>query len=60
MFLLLLAFIFGLIALYQLFALIADLLGWAIFRSPKKSTLPPVIILSIERKDNCYVSDQDQ
>lgn len=51
MFLLLLAFIFGLIALYQLFALIADLLGWAILRIPKRPTLPPVIILNIERRD---------
>ena len=51
MFLLLLALIFALFAAYQLLALIADFLGWAIFNSPKKLPPPSVVIVNIEKKD---------
>lgn len=51
MFLLLLAFIFASIALYQLLALAVDLVAWA-FSTDSKRLLPPsVVILNVKKKD---------
>lgn len=51
MFLLLLAFIFASIALYQLLALVLSSMGWASSKAPTESDLVTVVILSVENKD---------
>lgn len=51
MFLLLLAFIFASIALYQLLALVLSLMGWAGSKAPTGSDLVTVVILGVENKD---------
>ncbi|MGV0981022.1 MAG: hypothetical protein ACOYB0_01535 [Polynucleobacter sp.] len=51
MFLLLLAFIFASIALYQLLALVLSLLGWGSSTASASSDLVTVVFLSVENKD---------
>jgi hypothetical protein len=51
MFLLLLAFIFASIALYQLLALVLSLLGWGSSKAYTGSDLVTVVFLSVENKD---------
>lgn len=51
MFLLLLAFIFASIALYQLLALVLSLLGWGGSKVSTGSDLVTVVFLSVENRD---------